>query len=295
MQEIFDIENLERQKNINEFLKSFPIDDSKMIRGTVVTLEDWKKKRKLRKIYILGIFVSMIEFLFLRLLPRLFFFKTIYLFFGFNQSKYMSKAEILGRFIFNGYNIVNFKQQSGFHEFTISRTRNCFNFNVQTGLLISIDRIGLNGKIIKVYKLRTMHPYSEFTHQYMIQNHGFNSKGKISNDFRITKWGRLLRKYWIDELPQILNILKGDMKLVGVRPVGNAYFSQLPIELQNMRLKFKPGCIPPYIALNMNSNLDEVLQADLIYMNSYKENRFIDVNFFFMALKNIIFLNKRSS
>jgi lipopolysaccharide/colanic/teichoic acid biosynthesis glycosyltransferase len=140
-----------------------------------------------------------------------------------------------------------------------------------------------------------MHAYSEFIHKYMIVNHGFDENGKIRNDFRITKLGRFLRKFWIDEIPQIFNLLKGDLKIVGIRPVGEAYFNQLPEEVKEKRLQFKPGCIPPYVSLNMHSNVEEVLKADEIYMNEYSKNRFVDFRYFFLAIYCIIVRRKRSS
>mgnify|MGYP000895382157 CR=1 FL=1 len=85
----------------------------------------------------------------------------------------------------------------------IKKIKNAQTKVVSTGPIIGLDRHGYKGKPIKVYKIRTMHSYSEFLHKYMIDNHGFNISGKISNDFRLTKWGRLLRKYWIDEIPQL--------------------------------------------------------------------------------------------
>ena len=95
-------------------------------------------------------------------------------------------------------------------------------------LFLLKKRVGKNGKSIHVYKLRTMHPYSEYIHQYMLNTHGFSSKGKIQNDFRMTRWAKIFRKYWLDEIPQLFNLLKGDMKIVGFRPVSESYFEILP-------------------------------------------------------------------
>ena len=60
------------------------------------------------------------------------------------------------------------------------------------------------------------------------------------------------------------------MKLVGFRPVSESYFEILPPELKDMRSQFKPGCIPPYVSLNMKSTYEEVLEAEIIYMNEKK-------------------------
>jgi len=288
-------ENLEDFKDVNLLLKRYSEDINCMVIGRVVTLEDWKKTRKLRKLPFIGIFFSMLEFLFFRFLPKVYFSKNIYKLIGFNQSRFMSKAEILGRFIYNGFEIISFTPIQGYHTFKIQKVSKGYTQKVDTGLIISIERLGLNGKKIKVYKIRTMHSYSEFIHKYMIQNYGFNSSGKISNDFRITKWGKLLRKFWIDELPQLYNLLRRDLKLVGLRPVGEAYFDQLPDYIKKRRLNFKPGCIPPYVSLDMRSSIEEVVKADEIYMNDYTKNKFVDFRYFFLAIYCIIVKRKRSS
>jgi len=72
--------------------------------------------------------------------------------------------------------------------------------------------------MIGVYKFRTMHPYSEFLQDYMIRRNGYNKKGKPANDYRVTRWGSFMRKLWLDEVPQLINVFRGEMKLVGLRP-----------------------------------------------------------------------------
>lgn len=82
-------------------------------------------------------------------------------------------------------------------------------------------RIGKNGKVIYIYKFRTMVPHAEemiknFTPEQKLE---WEQNFKLKNDPRVTKVGRLLRATSLDELPQLLNILKGDMSFVGPRPV----------------------------------------------------------------------------
>jgi len=292
-QEIYLDQDLKNCIDIDIFLRSEIFQVGYVVSGKVTTLEDWKKTRRMRKISYIGVFFSMTEFFFLRFLSKFYLFKSIYCFLGVRQ--FMSKAEVLGRFIYNGFDILSFVQESGNHSFIIKKVSLGLNQEVSSGLFITLYRLGLNGKYIRVYKIRTMHAYSEFIHKYMIVNHGFDENGKIRNDFRITKLGRFLRKFWIDEIPQIFNLLKGDLKIVGIRPVGEAYFNQLPEEVKEKRLQFKPGCIPPYVSLNMHSNVEEVLKADEIYMNEYSKNRFVDFRYFFLAIYCIIVRRKRSS
>ena len=140
-----------------------------------------------------------------------------------------------------------------------------------------------------------MHPYSEFLHEYILKHNGYGEKGKPNNDFRVTSWGRVLRKYWIDEIPQLFNVLKGELKLVGLRPVSEVYFNALNEDYKDMRINYKPGCIPPYVSLNMKSTYEDVLKAELKYMETKKRKPFsTDFVYFFKALFNIAFRKKRS-
>jgi lipopolysaccharide/colanic/teichoic acid biosynthesis glycosyltransferase len=59
--------------------------------------------------------------------------------------------------------------------------------------------------------------------------------GKFKDDFRITTWGRVLRKLWIDELPQFINFFKGELSLVGVRALSDHYFQLYPKDVQELR------------------------------------------------------------
>ena len=77
-------------------------------------------------------------------------------------------------------------------------------------ILFIQNRYGLNGKIFKMYKFRTMFLDQRDTNKKIIQ--------ATKNDKRITKVGRILRKYSLDELPQLINVIKGEMSLVGPRP-----------------------------------------------------------------------------
>ncbi len=282
--------NLHLEK-VNHKLKKSP--ESFYI-GIVETLDDWKKKKTILKKPIIGKIVRLLYFIFYRILPKL----RWYQFITFNKSKrLLSKAEVLGRFVYNGFEICDFFQvKSNFHVFILQRKREPLKQSTSEGVLLKINRIGKNGKLIKVYKLRTMHPYSEYLHEYMIKTYGFNEKGKIKNDFRAAKWAKVFRKYWLDELPQLLNVLKFQMKLVGIRPVSESYFNSLPKEIQEKRINHKPGCIPPYVAHDFGTSKESVLEAELIYMDKKLKNPYTtDIKYFFVSIFKIVFKGKRSS
>ena len=74
--------------------------------------------------------------------------------------------------------------------------------------------------------------------------------------------GKILRKFWIDELPQLYNLIRGDLKIVRIRPVGERFFKDIPIDLQNDRKLLKPGCIPPYVCLNKKNDLKSIFDSE---------------------------------
>ncbi|PHR43149.1 MAG: sugar transferase [Fluviicola sp.] len=263
--------------------------------GVVKTLENYREARKGRNIPIIGGFVRVWDFAFFRIAPKVWGIRKIY--FGITRGKgrLISKAEVLGRLVSCGFEIDGVRRVDNLHLFTVKKAKEPLAVKPSYGPLFKMNRVGKNGKIIGVYKFRTMHPYSEFIQSYLIRTNGYGENGKIKDDFRMSRWSKLMRKYWIDEIPQLLNVLKGDMKLVGVRPVSKVYFDALPEELKNQRSRFKPGCIPPYVAFNEKSSLNSVLECEKKYLDMKTKNPyFTDTKLFFKAIINIVFRGKRS-
>jgi len=158
-----------------------------------------------------------------------------------------------------------------------------------------LKRIGKDYKKFNVYKVRTMHPYSEYLQEYIYNQNNLQAGGKIKNDFRISLAGKFLRRFWIDELPMLINILKGNMKLVGVRPLSPHFFSLYSEDLQKLRTQFKPGLIPPFYA-DLPKTFEEIMESEKKYLNLYKKSPFItDVKYLLLAFKNIVFKGARSS
>ncbi|MDV7392943.1 sugar transferase, partial [Arthrospira platensis SPKY1] len=129
------------------------------------------------------------------------------------------------------------------------------------GFLIKLPRVGKNGKIISVYKFRTMHPYSEYLQQYVFEKNNLEKGGKLKDDFRVSTMGRFFRKYWLDELPMIWNLIRGDMKLIGVRPLSQHYMSLYSRDIKRLRKKTKPGLLPPFYA-DMPTTLEEIMASE---------------------------------
>ncbi|MBU3134085.1 sugar transferase [Clostridium gasigenes] len=149
---------------------------------------------------------------------------------------------------------------------------------VITGILIRIEskgpiifsqkRIGLNGRKFKMYKFRSMVLNAEALKTKLLeQNEMSGPMFKMKEDPRITKTGKFIRKTSIDELPQLINVLKGEMSLVGPRP-------SLPQEVEKFepwmmkRLEVKPG-LTCYWQVSGRNNIDfeAWMQLDLDYVN----------------------------
>ena len=139
-----------------------------------------------------------------------------------------------------------------------------------------------------------MHPYSEFIQKEIYERNHLDSFGKIEDDFRITNWGKIMRKLWIDELPQLYNWLRGDITLMGVRALSEHYLSLYPEDLQKLRTKFKPGLIPPYYT-DMPKGFDEIIKSERRYLQRKQEKQYsTDFIYFWKAFVNIIFKGARS-
>lgn len=199
-----------------------------------------------------------------------------------------SLAEWLGRLAFYGFDIIEHKLEMTQVTIAVMKTGSPKSEMLPSrSWFYRMERVGFQGKTIGVYKIRTMYPFSEYLQDYIVRLNGYNRQGKPAKDFRITRWGRLLRKYWLDELPQVLNLLKGEMSLVGVRPLSRIRFSELPESLQEERVRFKPGCIPPYVALCMSDARSNIV-AEQIYLAEKKNHPLkTDVRYFFKAIFNI--------
>ncbi len=300
--EIDAVINLTKINNIRRINKFFEQVNSKLENGGiyVICLETFqarKKRHRLGNIPVIKNFWFALEFVFLRVFPKMWGLKKIYFALTRGRNRLLSKAEAMGRLVSCGFEIID---SSGFNGKTYIVCKKIkepdFNMNVSYGPLYKMNRLGKNGKIIGVYKFRTMHPYAEYLQDYVLKLNGYAESGKPKDDFRLTPWGRFLRRYWLDELPQLINVLKGELKLVGVRPISLRYHQDIPRDLQIMRSKVKPGCIPPYVALDRKSDVDSVLQAEREYLRSKLKTPYTtDIRFFFKAIYNIAFKNKRSA
>ena len=146
------------------------------------------------------------------------------------------------------------------------------------------DRVGRNGKIFKMYKFRSMvHNAEELLKHLQEKNEQTGPAFKMTDDPRITKVGKFIRKTSLDELPQLFNVLKGDMSLVGPRPPIPREVEQYN-SYQKQRLLVKPGltCIWQVSGRN-NIGFDEWVEMDLEYIKN--RNLLLDIKLILKTVK----------
>ena len=140
-------------------------------------------------------------------------------------------------------------------------------------IIFKQERPGLNGKIFMMYKFRTMTDEKD-------------ENGELLDDeIRLTKFGKILRSTSLDELPEMFNILKGDMSIIGPRPLLVKY---LPLynERQAHRHDVKPG-LTGYAQVNGRNAIswEEKFELDIFYVNN--SSLFMDIFIFFKTIKKV--------
>lgn len=145
------------------------------------------------------------------------------------------------------------------------------------------ERLGLNEVPFKLYKFRTMVDNAEAL---------TGPKWSTADDPRITRVGRILRKLRLDELPQLLNVLKGDMSIVGPRPIRKHFADIIDKEVPHYRLRFlaKPGLTGwaqvNYDYAGSNEGQAEKLQYDLFYL--VHQSLWLDLLILFKTIKTMV-------
>ena len=154
-------------------------------------------------------------------------------------------------------------------------------------------RIGKDGKIIKIYKFRSMVENAEdlikkFTPEQMKE---YQENYKLSNDPRVTKVGKFLRRTSLDELPQLINIVKGDLSIIGPRPVVAEELKKYGTNIKKF-LSVTPG-LTGYWAANGRSciSYEQRMQMELFYIDNLSFK--LDVKVFFKTIGAV--LNRRGA
>ena len=143
------------------------------------------------------------------------------------------------------------------------------------------DRIGKDGKIFKMYKLRSM----KVDAPDIRLKDGSTYNGK--DDPRVTKFGKFARKTSIDEAPQLINVLKGDMSFIGPRPDSASYLNKYT-KKERIILNVRPGITGYNQAINRNSvGTKEKLKNDIYYVEHI--SFMFDLKIFFMTITTVLF------
>ena len=154
------------------------------------------------------------------------------------------------------------------------------------------DRIGKDGKTFKFYKFRSMVPNADEVlfkkiseDEKLAEEYSMNKK--LKNDPRITKVGKLIRKFSIDEIPQFINVFLGDMSLIGNRPY-------LPREKKDMGkyyediIKTRPGLTGYWqVSGRSNTTFEKRLELESYYSNNV--SLLMDIKIFFKTFKVVLF------
>ena len=226
-----------------------------------------------------------------RVLPRLMLTSRLYYDVTKGRKRMLSKTEVLGRLYYCGFEVDEIVPMGHIEYVFAHRKSQPYpqeQFKVY-GPLIKLARVCKNKEIRYFYKMRTMHPYAEYIQKYVFDARGgMDIADKSNDDWRITTWGKFMRKYWLDELPMLLNWFKGDVKLVGVRPLSRTMFDNYPEWLQNKRTKCKPGLIPPFY-IDHPDTFEELFASEDKYLTEYLEHPVrTDIKYFFLTMRSIV-------
>ena len=294
------IVNLKKVNDIRHINRLFRAVNSKLNMGGrfVVEAETFMLRRtRILKAYVYGLnyIVFAFDYLIRNILLKIPFYRKRYMAFTGGMKRIVPRAEILGRLYYSGFKVIDEEIIDGIEYFIAEKNAEPkIDYKPYYSPIIGLTRLGKNGKKIKVYKIRTMYAYSQYIQEYVYDKEKLKEGGKFSNDYRITPVGRFLRKLWLDELPMLFNLLKGDIKLVGVRPISEHYFSLYPEDYRKRRLKYKPGLIPPFY-VDMPKNLEEIVSSEKRFLDLYDEKPFkTNWKYFWQVMRNIFIGKVRS-
>jgi len=294
---VVNLHRINDVRRINKFLEA--INQKLRIGGVFigcVETKDLRKKRIFQKIPpVLSHIYYFFDFIYKRVMPKLFLTRKLYFFLNQGHNRVLTQQEMFGRLYSCGFKLVKEATINNLLYFHSKKIKEpVYDFNPSYGVIFKMRRVGKGGKIIYVYKFRTMYPYSEYLQEYIYEKFKLAKGGKFANDYRISSLGKFMRKYWLDELPMLINLMRGELKLVGVRPLSAHYLNLYDEKTKAKRLKTKPGLIPPFYA-DMPKTLEEIMESENKYLDKYFKHPFLtDLKYFFVAIYNILIKRARS-
>ena len=155
-------------------------------------------------------------------------------------------------------------------------------------VIYSSIRLTKGGKEFKMYKFRSMYPDADKHLEELLKHNEMTGPAfKMSDDPRITKVGKFIRKTSIDELPQLLNIIKGDMSIIGPRPPLPREVEQYtPYQMHRLDVKTGLACYHECMGRNDNPNFDEWVESDLKYIR--ERSLWTDFKVILMTIKVVL-------
>lgn len=295
---IINLRRLNDIRRINKFLESANrgLRQGGYLAGCAETSERRKERLMAKYPKPLNTLFYAVDFLFRRVWPKLPYVRGAYFALTQGRNRVISEMEIYGRLYACGFKLLDSSESGDMLYFLAEKTGEpAYNTEATYGPIIKLRRVGKDGKMFKVFKFRTMSPYSEYIQQFIYERNGYDGGDNFRNDTRITTLGKFMRKYWIDELPMLWNLLRGDLKFFGVRPVSAHYLSLFPEEFQEYRKKFKPGLIPP-VYVEIPQTFEDIYEIERRYLQAYeKEPLRTDLRYLGKAFHNIVIKRVRSS
>lgn len=295
---IINLKRINDVRHLNTFFRT--VNERLVTGGTYILNAETAEERRnrIRDKYVPGInyIILGLDYLLKRVAPKIKFTRWFYFLVTRGQNRVLTHVEILGRLYYSGFQLIHEKEIEGRCYLIMNKKgKPIKNANPSYGPLIRLRRQGKDGKTIGVYKFRTMYPYSEFLQEYIFNLNNLQEGGKIKDDFRVSPMGKFLRKVWLDEFPMILNLLKGQLKIVGVRPLSYQYFNLYSDELKEKRTQVKPGLIPPFY-VDLPKTLEEIQQSEIKYLEEYQKAPLkTDWSYFWKAIGNIVLNRARSA
>lgn len=143
------------------------------------------------------------------------------------------------------------------------------------------ERIGKDGDTFEMYKFRTMYPNSV--------NGSNGRRMRNPEDPRVTPLGRFLRRYWLDEIPQLINIARGEMSWIGIRPASRDFYELLPEDVKEGQKKYLPGLVNQLYADDVKTWDDMVGSMRNYLQLKSKHGEIIDFVYFLRFLGNVLF------
>ena len=262
--------------------------------GSVETNKQHAKRTMDEHKRVIGRIMVLSAFIFKRVVPKLIGFRFLQKHLGIVRHRVLSKCEALGRLRFAGFEILKLAEINNRLYFICRKGTLIMNGEPSDGIFIKIQKIGLHGRTINCYKMRTMHSYANYLHDYILDNLEIDNNGKVVGDFRVPGWGKILRKLWLDEMPQLFNILKGDLSFIGLRHLSKEFLELYPEDWRHERHNIKPGFVPPYYA-DCPKTFDDIIESEKKYYRLKRKHPVTtDVYYFMRVVLNFLMMKART-